>query len=221
MSKSISPDIQKLLEQNRKWSEEMQTQDPAFFERLSRQQTPKFLWIGCSDSRVPANQIIDLPPGEVFVHRNVANILHHNDMNALSVIQYAVDVLGVEHIMIVGHYGCGGVRAALDGDECGIVDYWLHSLRQLSAMHRSELSPLPIEQQADRLCELNVMAQVSNLCSTKIVQRAWARGQNLSIHGWCYSLSNGQVKDLECSQDRLDEIDQLYRFDFIKPVGDA
>ncbi|MCM2130688.1 carbonate dehydratase [Larsenimonas rhizosphaerae] len=215
MSKSTSPDIQKLLDQNKEWSKQMQEKDPDFFNRLSEQQNPHYLWIGCSDSRVPANQIIDLPPGEVFVHRNVANILHHTDMNAMSVIQYAVDVLKVEHIMVVGHYGCGGVRAALTGDECGIVDYWLHSIRQLHAIHRHELELLSPKAQADRMCELNVMAQVRNLSCTKIIQRAWARGQKLSVHGWCYSLKNGLVNNMECSRSGLDEVDQLYRFDFV------
>lgn len=211
-------DIEKLLEQNRAWSEAIHQRDPDFFSRLSRQQNPDYLWIGCSDSRVPANQIIDLPPGEVFVHRNVANILHHNDMNALSVVQFAVDVLKVKHIMIVGHYGCGGVRAAITGSECGIVDYWLHSVRELYSRHRNELSSLPLDEQVDRMCELNVKNQVSTLTQTKIIQRAWLRDQPLSVHGWVYGLSDGRVTDLGCTVEGLDQVPQLYRVDRLDPV---
>lgn len=214
-------DIDALLEQNRLWSEGIRERDPEFFSRLSQQQSPDYLWIGCSDSRVPANQIIDLPPGEVFVHRNIANIVHHNDMNALSVVQYAVDVLKVKHIMIVGHYGCGGVNAAITGGECGIVDYWLHSVRELYSFHRQTLRDLPLEEQIDRMCELNVQAQVANLCRTKIVQRAWLREQSLSVHGWVYGLSDGRVTDLDCTVEGLDQVPQLYRVDRIVPVPPA
>lgn len=167
-------DISQLLEQNRLWADQMVENDPDFFKRLSDQQNPDFLWIGCSDSRVPANQIINLPPGEVFVHRNVANILHHNDMNALSVIQFAVDVLKVKHIMIVGHYGCGGVKAAVTGGDNGIVDYWLNTVRNLYHQHQESLADLSLDEQVNRMCEINVRAQVSNLCQTKILQRAWS-----------------------------------------------
>lgn len=211
-------DIKKLLQQNRAWSETMRQRDPEFFSRLSRQQNPDYLWIGCSDSRVPANQIIDLPPGEVFVHRNVANILHHNDMNALSVVQFAVDVLKVEHIMIVGHYGCGGVKAAITGSECGIVDYWLHSIRELYSRHRGELGELPLDEQVDRMCEYNVKNQVATLTQTKIIQRAWLRGQPLSVHGWVYGLNDGCVTDLECTVEGLDQVPQLYRVDRLEPL---
>ncbi|MDL4863134.1 carbonate dehydratase [Halomonas elongata] len=216
----MSNDIDTLLENNRAWAEQMCRDDPDFFARLARQQTPEYLWIGCSDSRVPANQIIDLPPGEVFVHRNVANLLHHNDMNALSVVQFAVDVLKVKHIMIVGHYGCGGIRAAVTGGECGIVDYWLHSVRDLYSQHRASLSSLSQDEQVDRMCELNVEAQVKNLCRTKIIQRAWQRGQELSVHGWVYGLSDGRVTDLECSVHGLDQVAQLYRIDRVTPAGE-
>lgn len=216
----MSNDIDTLLENNRAWAEQMCRDDPDFFARLARQQTPEYLWIGCSDSRVPANQIIDLPPGEVFVHRNVANLLHHNDMNALSVVQFAVDVLKVKHIMIVGHYGCGGIRAAVTGGECGIVDYWLHSVRDLYSQHRASLSSLSQDEQVDRMCELNVEAQVKNLCRTKIIQRAWQRGQSLSVHGWVYGLSDGRVTDLDCSVHGLDQVAQLYRIDRITPAGE-
>ncbi|MBW5800734.1 carbonate dehydratase [Halomonas elongata] len=216
----MSNDIDTLLENNRAWAEQMCRDDPDFFARLARQQTPEYLWIGCSDSRVPANQIIDLPPGEVFVHRNVANLLHHNDMNALSVVQFAVDVLKVKHIMIVGHYGCGGIRAAVTGGECGIVDYWLHSVRDLYSQHRASLSSLSQDEQVDRMCELNVEAQVKNLCRTKIIQRAWQRGQSLSVHGWVYGLSDGRVTDLECSVHGLDQVAQLYRIDRVTPASE-
>ncbi|WP_456267287.1 carbonate dehydratase [Kushneria sp. AK178] len=192
-------DISQLLEQNRLWADQMVENDPDFFRRLSDQQNPDFLWIGCSDSRVPANQIVNLPPGEVFVHRNVANVLHHNDMNALSVIQFAVDVLKVKHIMIVGHYGCGGIKAAVTGGDNGIVDYWLNTVRNLYHQHQESLSHLSLDEQVNRMCELNVKTQVSNLCQTKILQRAWEREQPVSVHGWCYSLENGLVKDLGCT----------------------
>ncbi|GEN22076.1 carbonate dehydratase [Halomonas cupida] len=206
-------DIDNLLANNRAWADRMCQDDPDFFTRLANQQTPEYLWIGCSDSRVPANQIIDLPPGEVFVHRNVANLLHHNDMNALSVVQFAVDVLKVKHIMIVGHYGCGGIRAAVTGGECGVVDYWLHSVRELYSRYRPDLETLSMDDQVDRMCELNVEAQVKNLCRTKIIQRAWQRGQELSVHGWVYGLKDGHVTDLECSVHGLDQVAQLYRID--------
>ncbi|MDO6786629.1 carbonate dehydratase [Cobetia marina] len=211
--------IEKLLEQNKVWAESMTERDPDFFKRLSDQQNPDYLWIGCSDSRVPANQIIDLPPGEVFVHRNVANLIHYNDMNALSVIQYAVDVLKVEHIMIVGHYGCGGVRAAITGGDNGMVDYWLHSLRELYNLHHAELKDLPLDEQVDRMCELNARSQVQNLARTKILQRAWERGQNLQIHGWVYGLSDGRVNNLRCTISGLSQVPNLYRVDRLTPVA--
>ncbi|MFC0268401.1 carbonate dehydratase [Kushneria aurantia] len=201
--------IAQLLQQNRAWSEQMQQKDPDFFNRLSEQQNPDYLWIGCSDSRVPANQIIDLPPGEVFVHRNVANLLHHNDLNALSVIQFAVEVLKVRHIMVVGHYGCGGVKAAVTGGDNGIVDYWLNTVRNLYRQHESELADLPMDQQVDRMCEINVRSQVANLCQTRIVKRAWERGQQLSVHGWCYSLKDGLVNDLECTVSSFSQAESL------------
>jgi carbonic anhydrase len=213
-------DIRDLLERNRHWAEHMCDEDPDYFARLSQQQNPDYLWIGCSDSRVPANQIIALPPGEIFVHRNVANLLHHNDMNALSVVQYAVDVLKVRHVMIVGHYGCGGIRAAVAGGECGMVDFWLHSVRELHSRHRKSLESLPLEQRIDRMCELNVKAQVDNLCRTKILQHAWQRGQEISVHGWVYGLSDGLIKDLDCTVEGLDQVETLYRIDRLTTDGD-
>jgi len=199
-------DINTLLEQNRRWADGVQQRDPNFFAQLSQQQNPDYLWIGCSDSRVPANQIVDLPPGEVFVHRNVANLIYHNDMNALSVVQFAVDVLKVQHIMVVGHYGCGGVKAAITGGDHGIVDYWLNSISELYQQHRPTLESLPLEEQIDRMCEHNVRLQVANLCRTKIIQRAWERNQPLSVHGWVYGLTDGRVNDLGCTVSRADEM---------------
>lgn len=215
----MKTEMKRLLERNREWAENVCRQDPDFFARLSQQQNPDYLWIGCSDSRVPANQIIDLPPGEVFVHRNVANLLQHNDMNALSVVQFAVDVLEVRHIMVVGHYGCGGVKAAITGGEFGMVDYWLHSIRELYSRHRESLKDLPLDDQVDRMCEHNVRAQVANLCQTKIIQRAWLRGQSLAVHGWVYGLSDGRVTDLECTIEGLDQVSQLYRVDRVEPTS--
>lgn len=212
----MDKEIKALLDNNRAWAERMQQEDPDFFARLSSQQNPDYLWIGCSDSRVPANQIISLPPGEVFVHRNVANLVHHNDLNALSVLQYAVDVLEVRHIMVVGHYGCGGVRAAVSGGDNGMVDLWLHSVRELYNQHRHELAELSLDEQVDRMCELNVGAQVKNLCHNKTIQHAWQRGQPLAIHGWIYGLDNGRIRDLDCSVLGLDQVSTLYRIDRIE-----
>jgi carbonic anhydrase len=215
----MNKEIEGLLENNRAWAEQVCHDDPDFFARLSRQQNPDYLWIGCSDSRVPANQIISLPPGEIFVHRNVANLVHHNDLNALSVLQYAVEVLGVRHIMVVGHYGCGGIRAAVTGGDHGMVDIWLHSVRELYSRHRDTLSTLPLDAQVDRMCELNVEAQVMNLCRTKIIQHAWQRGQEVWVHGWVYGLADGRVKDLGCTVSGLDEVETLYRIEGLSPAG--
>ncbi|NWN82817.1 MAG: carbonate dehydratase [Halomonas sp.] len=212
-------EIETLLENNRAWAERVHRDDPDFFARLSNQQNPDYLWIGCSDSRVPANQIIALPPGEVFVHRNVANLVHHNDLNALSVLQYAVDVLKVRHIMVVGHYGCGGVRAALEGGDNGLVDNWLHSVRELHHLHRDELEPLEMEARVDRLCELNACSQVTRLSRTKIIQQAWQRGQDIWLHGWVYGLADGRVKDLECTIAGPEEAADLYRIKRATPAG--
>ena len=185
---------------NRRWAERMVAADPDFFRRLERQQSPSYLWIGCSDSRVPANQIIGLDPGAVFVHRNVANLAPPQDANYLSVLQFAVDELKVKHVMVVGHYGCGGVRAAVDGRRRGLVDHWLHPIRELYRQHRAELEAIPeLEERLRRLCELNVMRQVRNVASDVFVQEAWARGQKLAVHGWVYSLATGIVNDLHVS----------------------
>ncbi|CAN5396710.1 carbonic anhydrase [soil metagenome] len=182
---------------NRNWAAAKISADPAFFKRLEGQQAPEYLWIGCADSRVPANDIVGLDPGELFVHRNVANLAPPQDANYLSVLQFAVDVLKVKHIMVVGHYGCGGVAAAVDGKRRGLVDHWLHPIREIYQDHRAELEGVPVGRaRLDRLCELNVMRQVRNVASDVFVQEAWGRGQSLSVHGWVYSLSNGLVNDL-------------------------
>lgn len=190
------PDYQELLERNRAWSEALRARDPAFFKRLSAQQAPQYLWIGCSDSRVPANQIIDMAPGEVFVHRNVANVVVHTDLNALSTIQFAVDVIKVRHILVVGHYGCGGVQAVLEKKRLGLVDNWLRHVDDVKDKHSAALSRLDPQARHARLCELNVIEQASNVCRSTVVRDAWERGQTLSVHGWIYSLDDGCVRDL-------------------------
>jgi len=191
-----SENLSHLFDFNRAWAQRMQEVDPNYFNKLAQLQTPEFLWIGCSDSRVPANQIVGLLPGEVFVHRNVANLVMHTDMNCLSVIQYAVDVLKVKHIMVVGHYGCGGVQAALHKTRVGIVDFWLHNVQEVHNKHLAMVDRLPEDQRHDRLCELNVLEQVVNLCHTPVVKDAWLRDQKLTIHGWVYGLKDGLVHDL-------------------------
>ena len=187
-----------LKSNNRAWAERMVSADADFFRRLERQQAPEYLWIGCSDSRVPANEIVGLDPGELFVHRNVANLAPPQDANYLSVLQFAVDVLKVKHVMIVGHYGCGGVSAAVDGKRRGLVDHWLHPIREIAQECRDELGTIEDAQaRMNRLCELNVIRQVRNVASDVFVQDAWARGQQLCVHGWVYSLANGVVRDLD------------------------
>jgi carbonic anhydrase len=192
-----------LKDKNREWAARMTAADPDFFVRLVRQQAPEYLWIGCSDSRVPANQIVSLDPGEMFVHRNVANLAPPQDANYLSVLQFAVDVLKVKHIIVVGHYGCGGVSAAVDGMRRGLVDHWLHPIREVYHEHHAELEAIPEDRaRLDRLCELNVMRQVRNVASDIIVQSAWAAGRNLSVHGWVYALHDGLIKDLDVTVSR-------------------
>jgi carbonic anhydrase len=186
-----------LKQNNRRWAARRTAADPGFFRRLEGQQAPKYLWIGCSDSRVPATEIVDLDPGEMFVHRNVANLAPPQDANYLSVLQFAVDVLRVQHVLVVGHYGCGGVAAAVDGQRRGLVDHWLHPIRELCVEHRAELDAMPDQRtRLNRLCELNVVRQVRNVAADVFVQDAWARGQELSVHGWVYSLADGLVTDL-------------------------
>lgn len=201
---------QHLLDNNRRWSESIRAQDPDFFTRLSKQQTPKYLWIGCSDSRVPANQILGLDPGEVFVHRNISNLVLHSDMNCLSVMQFAVDVLKVEHIMVVGHYGCGGVAAALHGKRLGLIDNWLRYIGDTLERHQAMIDALPSARRHDRLCELNVIEQVGNACHTTIVRDAWERGQPLTVHGWCYGLSDGRIHELGMDVARFESLESGY-----------
>ncbi|MEO8035543.1 MAG: carbonate dehydratase [Acidobacteriota bacterium] len=194
------PDLNQLFENNRAWAAETTRQDPEFFVRLSRQQAPKYLWIGCSDSRVPANQIVGLLPGEMFVHRNVGNVVVHTDLNCLSAIQFAVDVLRVEHIIVGGHYGCGGVLAAQRDDKLGLVDNWLRHIQDVRWKHQAQLDMLDGDgKRHDRLCELNVIEQVVNVSNTTVVRDAWIRGQVLSIHGWVYGLHDGLLRDLGMS----------------------
>lgn len=194
--------LKPLFDNNRNWAARISKEDPHFFEKLAKQQNPEYLWIGCSDSRVPSNQIIDLLPGEVFVHRNIANMVIHTDLNCLSVLQYAVEVLKVKHIMVVGHYGCGGVKAAMGTKRLGLIDNWLGHLRDIYRLHNEELDSLDDVKRFNRLCELNVIEQVANVTSTTIVQEAWERGQNVSVHGWIYGIDNGLLTDLDVTIDR-------------------
>ncbi|GAB3351513.1 carbonate dehydratase [Lysobacter tyrosinilyticus] len=203
--------LDELLRNNRDWADAVRREDPGFFKRLSQQQAPKYLWIGCSDSRVPANQILGLAPGEVFVHRNIANVMVHTDLNCLSVIQYAVDVLKVEHILIVGHYGCGGVHAALMGTRVGLADNWIRHVGDVALKHSTLLEGIDLESMRHaRLCELNAIEQAANVCLTTIVQDAWARGQSLSVHGWVYSLLDGRVRELGMDVGSIDELTPAY-----------
>jgi carbonic anhydrase len=189
--------LQELFANNRRWAAEMVEREPAFFANLTAQQAPSYLWIGCSDSRVPANQIVGLPPGEMFVHRNVANVVAHTDLNCLSVLQFAVEVLRVRHVIVCGHYGCGGVRAALEGAKLGLIDNWLRHVQDVRGKYAGHLDTLgDVAARADRLCELNVLEQAVHVCETTIVQDAWARGQELAIHGWIYRLDDGLLRDL-------------------------
>ena len=198
-----------LKDNNRRWAERKLAADPGFFKRLEGQQSPDYLWIGCSDSRVPANEIVGLDPGELFVHRNVANLAPPQDANYLSVLQFAVDVLKVKHVLVVGHYGCGGVAAAVDGRRRGLVDHWLHPIREIEHDHRAELDTLGHQPRLERLVELNVIRQVKNVASDVFVQDAWARGQPLQVHGWVYSLANGHITDLGVSVDGEASLDTL------------
>ena len=200
-----------LFSNNRRWSDDLKRRDPGFFDKLARQQAPRYLWIGCSDSRVPANEIVDLLPGELFVHRNVANVVVHSDLNCLSVLQYAVDVLRVEHVIVCGHYRCGGVEAAWKRTPLGLIDNWLRHVQDIADRHRSHFTrAMTIAQSTDRLCELNVIEQAANVCRTTIVQDAWRRGQSLAVHGWIYSLQDGLLRDLGLSVTRDDALEGTY-----------
>lgn len=190
-------DFQRVFDRNRQWADRIKAANPQYFERLSEQQAPDLLWIGCADSRVPANQILDLPPGEVFVHRNIANVVVPTDLNCLSVMQYAVEVLGVSHIIVCGHYGCGGVQAAMSSSDNGLIDNWLNHIRLVHRLHAKEFHPdMSHEQTLDRLCELNVVEQVDNVCRTTIVREAWAKGSKLQVHGVVYGLKDGILNEL-------------------------
>ncbi|WP_111497680.1 MULTISPECIES: carbonate dehydratase [Marinobacter] len=200
-----------LFESNRDWADKIKQEDPQFFERLSNQQAPEYLWIGCADSRVPANQIVDLMPGDLFVHRNVANVVVHTDFNCLSVLQFAVEVLKVKHIMVVGHYGCGGVKAALKNEGKGLIANWLRHVQDVRDEYSPILEKLSDEsEQVDRLCELNAMAQVRHVCQTSIVQDAWERGQELSVHGWVYDVADGLLRDLGLCITNNEEREEIY-----------
>ncbi len=201
----------RLLENNRRWSERVRREDPEFFDRLSKQQKPRFLWIGCSDSRVPANQIMDLAPGEVFVHRNIANVVVHTDLNCLSVIQFAIDLLKVEHILVVGHYGCSGVQASLECNRVCLADNLLRHVGDVAQKHRARIDAETLDAMRHaRLCELNVIEQVVHVCQTTVVRDAWTRGQTLSVHGWIYGLHDGRMRDLKISVSDNEELAPAY-----------
>jgi carbonic anhydrase len=203
--------LQPLFEKNLQWAERMRARDPRFFELLTAQQNPQYLWIGCSDSRVPANEIVDLLPGEVFVHRNVANVVHPSDMNCLSVLQYAVEVLDVRHVIVVGHYGCGGVRQALEEGGLGMIDHWLAPVRRIRRRNQEVFDQLPsVKARWDRLCELNVMEQAIAVSQTTIIRGSWAQGREIAVHGWIYDLHDGRLRDLEVTVTSIEEADALH-----------
>jgi carbonic anhydrase len=211
---SLKESYQKLIDGNRKYSMDKRFEDPEYFKKLSLGQTPEYLWIGCSDSRVPANEITNTQSGEIFVHRNIANLVIHTDLNALSVISYAIEVLKVKHIIVCGHYGCGGIRTAMTNKAVGFVDNWLRNIKDVYAKYSKELDAIEdLDKRADRLTELNVIEQVKNLCRTKKVQNAW-RQRSLQVHGWVYGLNSGLVKDLQVVHDEIDDIEPIYRYDF-------
>lgn len=206
---------QKLLQGNQEFIDRISQQDPQFFEKLSQAQTPKILWIGCADSRVPANQITSTLPGEIFVHRNVANVVVHTDMNLLTVLEYAVTVLKVEHVIVCGHYGCGGVLAAMGQDHYGVIDNWLRHIKDVYRMHRDELDAISDnEQKGRRFVELNVLEQVLNVCKTSTIQKAWEENQLPHVHGWVYDIANGKIKDLNCNIANHADLIDIYKFDF-------
>lgn len=210
----MTSNLQHLLDNNVAWAARMEQQRPGFFKQLAEQQHPKYLWIGCADSRVPANEITGLDPGEVFVHRNIANVVVHSDLNALSVIQFAVDHLKVEHIMVVGHYSCGGVLAALLGTRVGLADNWLRHVHDVKLRHRMRLEHLSLSDQQDTLCEMNVIEQVANVSMSNVLQDAWARGQKVAVHGWCYGLADGLVKDLGVTMQGAHEVMPMFKTAF-------
>ncbi|MEW6500307.1 MAG: carbonate dehydratase [Thermodesulfobacteriota bacterium] len=204
--------LKHLFDNNQRWAARIKERDPEFFTKLSRQQSPEYLWIGCADSRVPANEIVDMMPGEIFVHRNIANVVVHTDLNCLSVIQYAVEVLKVKHIIVCGHYGCGGVKAALENTEHGLIDNWLRHIQDVYRYHQAAVDAEQDEaKRFDLLCELNVVEQVANVCHTTIVQNAWKAGQQLAVHGWIYGIDNGIIKDMNVCTSGLSEISSTHR----------
>jgi carbonic anhydrase len=204
--------LKNLFEKNKQWATRIKSADPDFFLKLAKQQSPEYLWIGCSDSRVPANEIVDLLPGEIFVHRNIANLMVHTDFNCLSVLQYATDVLKVKHIIVCGHYGCGGVKAAMDKQEHGIIDNWLRNIKDIYRYHQQQIDALETDKEKqDLLCELNVIEQVANVCHTTIVQNAWKSGRELTVHGWIYSIEDGILQDLNVCVANANEISRIHR----------
>jgi carbonic anhydrase len=204
--------LKNLFDKNSHWAARMKESKPDFFLNLSKQQKPQYLWIGCSDSRVPANEIVDLLPGEIFVHRNIANLVIHTDLNCLSVIQYAVEVLAVKHIIVCGHYGCGGIEAAMDNKEHGLIDNWLRNIKDVYRYYQAQIDSRPNEKEkVNLLCELNVVEQVANICHTTIVQGAWKSGRQLTVHGWIYSIEDGILKDLNVCTTNVDEISRIHR----------
>lgn len=207
-------ELMSLLKRNRNWADTQKQSDPQFFSRLSAQQNPDYLWIGCSDSRVSANQIVDLLPGEIFVHRNIANLVVHTDLNCLSVIQYAVEVLRVKHIIVCGHYECGGIKAAMDGKNHGLIDNWLRHIKDTYRLYQQKMDSLELEsEKVSLLCELNVIEQVANVCHTTVVQNAWKTGQPLAVHGWIYGISDGILKDLDVSVTGASELSKTHKLD--------
>ncbi|MFH2138040.1 MAG: carbonate dehydratase [Candidatus Omnitrophota bacterium] len=204
--------LKKIFKNNKNWAEKVKKSNPKFFLNLAKQQNPQYLWIGCSDSRVPANEIMSMSPGEVFVHRNIANLVIHTDINCLSVIQYAVDVLKVKHIIVCGHYGCGGIQAAMENKGHGLIDNWLRNIKDIYRYHQAKIDSLKSKKEKiNLLCELNVIEQVANICHTTIVQNAWKSGQKLAVHGWIYSIEDGILKDLNACITNVDEISQTHR----------
>lgn len=215
-------ELKRLFQKNSQWVKAKTSADPDFFKRLAAEQDPSYLWIGCSDSRVPANEIVNLEPGELFVHRNVANIFPHTDFNCLSVLEFAVRILKVKHVIVCGHYGCGGVMAAMEDHKLGLVDNWLRHIRDVYAHNKTELDSIEDQKQrSSRLVELNVMQQVLNVCHTNIVQEAWHRDQPLYIHGWVYEMETGLLKDLNCCYSGIDQVEPIYRIKMRKDTNDA
>lgn len=199
--------LKHLFESNRQWAADVKRENPEFFSELSKQQAPEYLWIGCSDSRVPANQIVRLPPGEVFVHRNIANVVVHTDLNCLSVIQYAVEVIKVKHIVVCGHYGCGGIKTAMEDHDHGLIDNWLSHIKDVERMYSEKLEGLEYEAKQNLLCELNIIEQVYNVCSSTIVKKAWKAGSDLTVHGWVYGINDGILKDLDASISSTEQLE--------------